>query len=203
MYRFFIALIATLFVSSTLHAQAGYKIRSGDTLKVEVLEDSSLNRTLLVLPDGSVSYLNVGTFAARGRTVDQVRNRIAAGLAESFATEPNVFVSVDQVFVAPPKAPAPPKEKPVVGIFLMGEVNAPGKITADPGITLLQAIASAGGLTKFAATKRILLRRTDNTGTDRAYRYNYDNPRAENSLPSNFRLKKGDVIVVPARKLFE
>ena len=49
-------------------------------------------------------------------------------------------------------------------IYVMGQVATPGMVEVEPGTTLLQAIALAGGLDRFAATKRIQLRRTDSTG---------------------------------------
>ena len=52
-------------------AQAqGYQIRAGDTLRIEVLEDSSLNRTVLVAPDGRISMPQAGTLSVRGQSVE-------------------------------------------------------------------------------------------------------------------------------------
>ena len=49
------------------NAQSVYKIRPGDTLNIEVLEDEGLNRNVLVLPDGTISFPLVGTVKARSR----------------------------------------------------------------------------------------------------------------------------------------
>lgn len=203
MLRFFISVLIAVFVTTTAFAQNAYRIRSGDTLKIEVLEDSSLNRTVLVLPDGNASFPSVGTFRAAGRTLDQVRQSITSGISSGFASAPNVYVSVEQIFVPTPRAPRAPAKPVTIDIFTMGEVNKPGAVEAKPGTTILQAIAIAGGLTKFAAAKRIELRRADEDGIEKIYRYNYANPRAADSIKSSQRLQKGDVIVVPARKLFE
>ena len=48
-------------------AQSDYRIQPGDTLQIEVLEDPNLNRSVLVLPDGSISVPLVGTVRAGGR----------------------------------------------------------------------------------------------------------------------------------------
>lgn len=86
-------------------------------------------------------------------------------------------------------------------IYLMGELNGPGTIQVDEGITLLQAIAQAGGFTRFAATKRVELHRVDPTsGVPQVY--HFDHKRARASLSAT-RLADGDVIVVPERRLFE
>jgi polysaccharide biosynthesis/export protein len=68
---------------------------------------------------------------------------------------------------------------------------------------LLQAIAQAGGLSPFAAKKRIQLRRVDKSGAEQIYRL--DLVAIENGEASggSTRLVEGDVIVVPQRKLFE
>ena len=84
----------------------------------------------------------------------------------------------------------------------MGEVGNPGKLLATPGVTILQALAEAGGLTAFAAQKRIQLRRADpNTGVMTKYLYNYKG--TSNSIKGSTVLIPGDVIVVPERRLFE
>ncbi len=203
MFRLFTCLLFTFFTTSVVFAQGAYKVRSGDVLKIEVLEDTSLNRSVLVLPDGSASFPTIGVFRAKGRSIDQIRQTLTAGLAPNYANDPNVYVSVEQVFVPQPRAPRAPAKPVTIDIFTMGEVANPGALEAKPGTTILQAIAIAGGLTKFAAPKRIELRRIDKNGVERIYRYNYLNPRASNSVKSGERLYKGDVIVVPARKLFE
>ncbi len=70
-------------------AQNNYVIRSGDTLQIEVLEDSNLNRTTLVLPDGSISFPMAGTVQAKGKSVDQLRQSLSSSLASNFATAPS------------------------------------------------------------------------------------------------------------------
>ena len=74
----------------------------------------------------------------------------------------------------------------------------------QPGTTLLQAIALAGGLDRFAATKRIQLRRTDpSTGQERLYLFNYNAVERGGAIQSMITLREGDVIIVPERRLFE
>lgn len=179
-------------------AQAQYAIQPGDQLQIEVLEDSSLNRGVLVLPDGSINFPLVGTIRAGGSTVAQVRGVLTRQLASNFASPPNVFVTVARLA---------PKEKalatePVVEtmrIYVMGETAKSGMIEVDPSTTLLQALAQAGGFTRFAAVKRIQLRRTQG-GNTRVYTYNY---KTGEGIAGATVLSEGDVIVVPERGLFE
>ena len=172
---------------------AGYRIQPGDELAITVLEDDTLNRQLLVLPDGTISVPLAGTVRAGGRSVESVEAAIADQLASNFAVRPSVFVSVvtvDETYGTFP-------------IFVMGQVATPGMVEVEPGTTLLQAIALAGGLDRFAATKRIQLRRTDSTGQERLYLFNFKAVERGGAIQSMIALREGDVIIVPERRLFE
>ena len=174
---------------------AGYRIQPGDSLAITVLEDDTLNRQVLVLPDGRISVPLAGSLTAAGRTVDAVENAIADKLASNFAVRPSVFVSVANL--ATPFTGTFP-------IYVVGQVNNPGEVQVQPGTTLLQAIALGGGLDRFAATKRIQLRRTDaSTGQERLYLFNYNAVERGGAIQSMITLREGDVIIVPERHLFE
>ena len=182
-----------------------FRIRTGDSLQIEVLEDPSLNRSVLVLPDGSIDFPLAGTVRAAGRTVDELRRALSGALAENFAAEPTVFVSVGQLAQAPEAPPPPPPaDAPTIDVFVTGEVASPGRKVVPPGTTILQIVAEAGGLTRFAAENRIQLRRTDpHTGRVRIYLYDYDATGRRASIPGGTPLAPGDVVVVPERRLFE
>ena len=72
-----------------------------------------------------------------------------------------------------------------------------------PGATLLQALAQAGGVSPFAAKKRIQLRRVDKNGNEKVYKFDLDAIERGESGGGATRLMGGDVIVIPQRKLFE
>ena len=142
-----LALACLILLAGAALAQTKYKLRSGDTLTIEVLEDASLNRTVLVLPGGSINFPLVGPVQAGGRTVDQVRQSLVAGLTANFANPPTVFVAVAGLAErkpAAPAAPAQPEEEETISAFVTGEVNGPGKLELEPGTTILQVIAQAG-----------------------------------------------------------
>ncbi|MEO0829561.1 MAG: polysaccharide biosynthesis/export family protein, partial [Pseudomonadota bacterium] len=187
-------------VSST--AQGNYGIRPGDSLQIEVLEDSNLNRSVLVTPDGRISFPLAGTVNVRGRTVEQVRRAITSRIADNFANEPTVFVAVSRV------APDEPIEEPIleepemITVYLVGEVSAPGPKEVEPGITVLQFLSTTGGFTRFAATKRLQLRRHTSTG-ERLITVNYHALSRGARQNRHVHLHDGDVILVPERRLFE
>ncbi len=187
---------------SGAQAQDNYVIRPGDTLQIEVLEDSSLNRTTLVLPDGTISFPMAGTVATKGRSVEDLRQSLASALAPNFAAAPNVYVSI---------AALAERARPTGGVsrkmdvYAVGEVAAPGRMEIKRGTTLLQFLAEFGGVTKFAAEKRIELHRTDPaTGAITTYRFNYRAPGGSStSISGSTGLAPGDVVKVPRRRLFE
>jgi polysaccharide export outer membrane protein len=188
------ALLALLSAPLALAQSAGYRIQPGDQLAITVLEDDTLNRTTLVLPDGRISVPLAGSIQAAGRSVESVESTIADRLASNFAVRPSVFVSVVAVT----------DELETFPIFVVGQVGEPGQRDVEPGTTMLQAIALAGGLDRFAATKRIQLRRADpSTGQERLYIFNYRAVERGGAIQSMITLREGDVIVVPERRLFE
>ena len=195
MRQFLLAALMTLLMAPFAQAQsAGYRIQPGDQLAISVLEDDSLNRQTLVLPDGSISVPLAGTIQAAGRSVQSVESSIADKLASNFAVRPSVFVSVVSVSETGQTFP----------IYVLGQVGDPGQREVEQGTTLLQAIALAGGLDRFAATKRIQLRRSDPaTGQERLFIFNFKAVEAGGAIQSMITLREGDVIIVPERHLFE
>lgn len=196
MFRIFLA--ALMFVASAFAATAqSYQVQPGDVLQIEVLEDTSLNRNALVLPDGTISFPLVGSVRAGGRTVGAIQNTIVSALSSNFASAPNVLVAVNRL-----GQPGSANALDSIDVYVMGEVNTPGKKTIDAGTSLLQFLAESGGFTRFAATKRIQLRREKG---GKSLFYNFDYKAVENGASSvnSLVLRDGDVIIVPERRLFE
>lgn len=194
--RIALALVIALTAGMAL-AQSEYRVQPGDTLVIEVLEDTSLNRATVVLPDGRISFPFAGTVPVAGRTVGQIQNAIAGGISANFANQPNVFVSVQPGQRRASTGPA------TIDVYFIGEVNTPGAKPLPRGTTILQALAESGGLTRFAADKRIQLRRTDpRSGQQSITPINY-RALADGAVMNDFPLADGDVILVPERRLFE
>lgn len=177
-----------------------YKVRSGDVLQIEVLEDATLNRTAIVLPDGQIALPLAGSVRAAGRTLAQVQADLAGRLAPNFATAPTVYVTLSSLAERSSSGPATPR---VMDIYVLGAANTPGKVEVKPGATLLQALAQAGGVSPFAAKKRIQLRRVDKSGAEKVYKFDLDAIERGEAGGGATRLVAGDVIVIPQRKLFE
>lgn len=183
-------------------AQDGYRIKPGDVLSVEVLEDPNLNRSTLVLPDGRISLPMAGTVMAGGRTVEQVQAEITQKLGPNFASTPNVYVGINALAAPAAAVARGPAVAPTIDVYMMGEAAKPGKFAVTPGTTLLQFLAESGGFSKFAATKRIQLRRVE-SGVEKVYTINYKALESGAASVGSTVLADGDVVVVPQRKLFE
>lgn len=194
-------LVAVLMLGlPSLSAAQDYRIGVGDQLSIQVLEDESLNRTLVVLPSGTINFPYAGAIRAEGATPGQVQSRIASGISRVMTSPPTVFVSVTPAATVPEE----PEPDPTIDVFLMGEIGGPGPKTVPPGTTFLQALSQAGGLTRFAATKRIQLRRKGDKYTPPGLIIiNYNALMNGAAMTQDVPLVDGDVIIVPERKLFE
>lgn len=195
LYPVLTAFFLVLVGSAVAQAQSNYRLGSGDVLRVEVLEDPSLNRSVLVAPDGRISVPLIGTIRVGGRTIDAVQTDLVQRLTPNFAAAPTVFVALER---RPDPRPAQPVAPKTIDVYVMGEARNPGKLEVAEGITVLQFLAQMGGFTNFAATKRIQLRRGS-----QVWGLNYPEIEAGLSPSGGARLADGDVIIVPQRRLFE
>jgi polysaccharide export outer membrane protein len=160
-----------------------YRLGPGDKLRIEVYKDAQLSQSVQIRPDGKITLPLIGDLDASGRTPIELRDVIARQLKE-YMTNPVVTVIVVET-----KAPV---------AYVMGEVNHPGAVTlGDEPLTVLQALALAGGLKDFADTKNIhILRRADKAGqkTEQTISFNYKDA-IKGSAP--VYLAPGDTVVVP------
>jgi polysaccharide export outer membrane protein len=159
--------------------QREYRIVPGDKLRVEVYKDPQLSQSLQVRPDGKITLPLLGDIPASGLTPIELRDRIAADLKE-YVTNPTVTVIVAET--------VPPM------VYVMGEVNNPGSIGMHGPLTVVQALAMAGGFRDFANTKNIRVLRKTARGVQ-TIDFNYK--RAVKGEADPVPLMPGDTIVVP------
>ena len=158
---------------------ADYRLVPGDKLRIEVYKDAQLSQSLQVRPDGKITLPLVGDVPASGRTSNELRDTIAASLKE-YITTPVVTVIV--VETVPPV------------YYVVGEVNSPGSKPLSGQISVLQALADAGGFKDFAKTKDIRIQRKNSSGMT-TLRFNYKD--AINGELKPIYLQPGDTIIVP------
>jgi polysaccharide export outer membrane protein len=157
-----------------------YVIGPEDLLQISVWKNDSLSRQLPVRPDGKVSMPLLHDIQASGLTPMQLRDKIAAALAE-FMPNPEVSVTVLEVRS--------------YRVSVLGEVQRPGVLQLKAPTTVLEAIALAGGFRDFASPSKIVIFRKNGQGTEKL-RFNY-NRAVSTAAEENLSLRSGDVVVVP------
>jgi polysaccharide export outer membrane protein len=157
-----------------------YIIGADDGLQVTVWKEPSLSGTFPVRPDGMISLVLVGDVPAAGLTPMQLGTNITERL-KKFIQDPSVSVVVTAVNSQ--------------RIFMIGEVGHVGPLGLTPGMTPLQAIAAAGGLSTFANSKHIYILRGPQ-GKQVKIPFNYKLALKGDSKQL-IALEPGDTIVVP------
>ena len=157
-----------------------YVIGASDVIVITVFKEPTLSGSLLVRPDGMISMPLLGDVKSSGKTPLQLADEVTAQL-KKYIQDPNVTVVLSQM------------NSKVV--YLIGEVGKTGPIGMTPGMTLLEAIATAGGITQYANAKKIYILRFESGNHLRIpvqYKQALD---GYGSL--NLKLNPGDTIVVP------
>lgn len=156
-----------------------YQLVPGDKLRIEVYKDPQLSQSLQVRPDGKITLPLVGDVEAAGLTPLALRDQLTAALKE-YITNPVVTVIVVEAQPAT--------------IYVVGEVNAPGAIPVGNSLTVLQALALAGGLKDFANVKNIRVLRNGLLGVQ-TIPFNYRD--ALEGIGAPVYVNAGDTVVVP------
>lgn len=160
---------------------AGYVLEPGDIVRISLWREPGLDDTVLVRPDGGISFPLAGELLAEGKTIAEVRAEVTQRLAE-FIPDPVVTVSLQQ--------------NDGNRIFVTGRVNKPGTFVLTRPVDIMQAISIAGGLSPFADKQSIRLIRRQ-SGQQIAIPFNYKRVQNGEDLQQNILLQAGDTIVVP------
>jgi polysaccharide export outer membrane protein len=157
-----------------------YVIGELDVVTVTVYKEPTLSSSLLVRSDGMISLPLLGDVKAAGKTPLQLADEVTAKL-KKFIQDPNVTVILQGM-----------NSKKV---YLIGNVGRTGPMELTPGMTLLQAIATAGGISEYGNAKKMYILRTEN-GKQKKIPLQYKQAlRGDSSV--NLTLNPGDTIVVP------
>ena len=193
----FILLVLAIFIGILSPAYAGaYRFQPGDTVQISVWQEPKLDREVVVGPDGRITVPLVGRVMAGRRTASQVEQSIKARLADKYRGDLDITVT----FLTSPETSEANAIEP--SIYMMGEVQKPGEIIVKKPTTLVQALALGGGLSPFAADRRIQVRRKVG-GEEIVYNFNYRDFEDGDDSSGNIALKDGDIVIVPERGLFE
>jgi len=162
-----------------------YRIGVGDSLQISVWRNPDLSASVVVLPSGDISVPLVGDIRAAGETTESLATQISDGL-NSFVRQPNVTVSVLSAVSA----------EYLQRVRITGAVNAPLSVSYRRGLTVLDFVLQAGGLTPFANANRALLYRQEGEEL-KVYPVRLDDILKKGDLKTNYTLLPSDIITVP------
>ena len=163
-----------------------YRIGSKDLLDIKVLEIPDLNVERRVTDGGTIDLPLLGQLSVAGKTATETRALLEDVLRAKYVNRANVSIIVKEFANRP--------------VSVVGAVAKPGSLNSSAKLTLLQAIAAAGGLDQTAGRKIYVLRRADNGLSDTLEIRREDvlqNPSASWNIP----VFAGDIVNVPARTI--
>jgi protein involved in polysaccharide export with SLBB domain len=129
-----------------------YVLGAGDKIRVTVYGEDTLSGEFVVAGNGKISFPLIGDVQAAGLTVRDFLDQVRTLLSDGYIRDPKVNAEVLNY-------------RP---FYILGEVNKPGEYPYTNGLTVLNAIATAGGFTYRANTKTVFIRRA-NESSEHAY----------------------------------
>jgi polysaccharide export outer membrane protein len=133
-------------------ANSQYRLGAEDVISFFVHKEPELTSTVVVRPDGMITVPMAGLIHAAGKTTTELEAEITSKLLKFFLAEPVVNISVTEV------------NSPKISVF--GQVNKPDVFPIRQKMTLLNAIALAGGFTEFAKRDRVFVIRETSSGQE-------------------------------------
>jgi polysaccharide biosynthesis/export protein len=168
-------------VVSGVEVPEHYIIGPGDVLGIVFWREKELSGDVAVLPDGRITLPLINEIAAAGLTPEQLRSALIEA-ARQFVTDPTATVVVRQVNSR--------------RVFVTGMVAKPGQYPLYQTMTVLQLIATAGGVLEYAQSEDIVIIRRE-PGHIVSFSFNYKQVIKKKNLHQNIDLKPGDTVVVP------
>lgn len=158
-----------------------YEFGAGDVLEVLVFDEPQLSKTVFVRNDGRISLPLVGELMVAGMTPESLAQKITEKLMKVIE-EPKVTVILTE-------------NKSKV-YYVLGQITTPGQYTITQPVTVLQAIAKAGGFLEWAKKSDITIVR-DKQLPEKILYFNYDDFLKGENIEQNVVIRPGDTIVVP------
>ncbi|KAB7647927.1 polysaccharide biosynthesis/export family protein [Polymorphobacter fuscus] len=124
-----------------------YTLAPGDKVRIVVFGEDNLSGEYVVTSGGNLSFPLIGNVAATDKTVETLQVALTKALADGYLNDPRVSIQV--VSFRP--------------FYILGEVGRPGEYAVSTGLTLQQAVATAAGYTYRANTRKVFIRRANET----------------------------------------
>lgn len=161
-----------------------YRIGVGDTLRVDVWRNPDLSVQVPVRPDGKITVPVAGDVAVGNLTSEEVSRQIEQRLS-AYIREPVVTVIVTGMG----------SSEYVSRVRVTGAVGQPSSMPYRPGMTVLDVILEAGGVTEFGNASKTTLYRANGERIEIRLNRILEN----GDMSTNYILRPGDVLTVPQR----
>jgi polysaccharide biosynthesis/export protein len=159
-----------------------YQIGAGDTLQVSVWKEPDVTvPSVVVRPDGRITVPLIKEVQVAGLTPREAEKIITEGLTK-FIADANVTVVVAAI-----------NSKK---IYVIGAVRKEGTLPYTYGMSVLQALSEAGGLTDYARRRKIYVLRSE-SGREYRLDFNYEEAVKGERMDQNITLLAGDTVVIP------
>jgi len=159
-----------------------YRISVLDELEIRFQYHERFNDTVTVRPDGRITLENLGDIYVAGMTPSELDRLITEAYGE-IVHDPEVTVFV-RGFAS-------------LWVYVLGEVDKPGVFELKPGMTVLQAMASAGGPVRGAKLNSVIVLRRGDNGTLEPLRLNLDRAAIQEAAAQDILLRPQDIVFVP------
>ena len=158
-----------------------YVIGPEDVLSIVFWQETALSTDVVVRPDGKISLPLLKDVQAAGYTPEQLTGALMKA-ATKFVARPNATVIVKQINSRK--------------VFVVGQVAKPGAFPLTGDLTVLQAIALAGGVLEYAKSTNVVIVRKEE-GREQRFKFNYKEVLKGKNTAQNIVLKPGDTVIVP------
>jgi len=169
-------------MASGLTATDEFVIGPGDLLAINVWKETEISKVVPVRSDGRISLPLIGEIQASGATPKQLEAEVTKRLKD-YVADPSVTVVVQEIH----------SQK----VNVLGMVSHPGSFPLAKPMTVVDAIATAGGFRDFAKQKNIYVLHKDANGKQSRVSVNYRDVIKGLHPEQNIELQSGDTVVVP------
>lgn len=161
-------------------ASASGTLGSGDVVEVRVFREPDLSGLYRVDSDGNIPFPMIGRILVAGQSPEVLSETLRNKLGDGYLNNPQVMVVLH--------------EQNSQKVYVFGEVTKAGTLSYRQGMTVIEAITSAGGFTNLASTNSVRVTRVVD-GEER--RIELAASDIANGRVPNFQLMPGDIVFVP------
>lgn len=162
-------------------AQLEYKVGVDDIIDINVFQPEQMAFSVTVSPDGSIAFPYIGKVVVKDKTPTEIQDEIQKRLADGYLKYPVVSVAL--------------KQSQSKKFYVYGEVLKPGTYFLEENMTVLKAISTAGGFTKYGSSRRVKVLRPKVTGTGYDM-IDVNMKRIMNGTAKDTVLEPGDIVQV-------